>query len=182
MRCQFFASNVHFDSHTKAIWDRQVNNFWEINWVIGTPSPQDDDSTWLDQRKNWRSHFPLEKDEPALEGGDLCVLMGRFQEISGTGSGGGADAQAEFYDALREVRYGHSDERYENSKDGRRLHAINIGATERLCAIALIKRLFPLVNKLEGVMGGWRPGAAATGNTSPSSIGPRSAMSRPCRG
>lgn len=52
---------------TKAIWDRQVGNFWEIAWVVG-PDPGDgSDGAWLERRKNWRSHWPAEP-----EGGDKC--------------------------------------------------------------------------------------------------------------
>lgn len=59
------------DTTTKEIWDRQVNNFWEINWAAG------EGAALLDKRKNWRS--------PALsqEGGSHCTMMSRFQEISG---------------------------------------------------------------------------------------------------
>ncbi len=122
------------------IWQRQVSNFWEINWVLGSTSDGSDDQ-WLDQRKNWRSHWPQN------EGGDHCTLMADYQELSGkirSKSGTERRAQDAFWQSLRKVTPG-----------GR----LDIRDSERLCAIALIKRLFP---RLEGDMLrdviGWVPG------------------------
>src|SRR5579875_3277442 len=63
---------------TKEIWDRQVEGFWDMAWVIG-PDPGDrdrSDHAWLDRRKNWRTYRPPE------EPGDHCMLMGDWQELS----------------------------------------------------------------------------------------------------
>ncbi len=130
------------DQGTEDIWKRQVDNFWDIAWVIGDET--DDDGKWLDQRKNWRTH--IEPDE----GGDLCRLMGRYQEISGYPRINTETKQTDFWDALSEVKYFH-----QSSGENRRLLELNIGKDERLCAIALIKRLFPLIAK--DVIG-WDPG------------------------
>ncbi len=101
---------------TLDIWRRQVSGFWEMAWVV------DDDPAVMDRRKNWRGYVP-----PA-EAGDKCTLMGDWQELSGYVRAGARDKQDAFWAALREVVGGHQ-----------------LDESERLCAIALIKRLFPLV-------------------------------------
>lgn len=101
---------------SRAIWERQVDGFWEINWAVGA------DRTLLDRRKNWRSHvLPVEP-------GDKCTLMGNLQELSGFIRAQEREKQDAFWAALREKVGGHE-----------------LGEKERLSAIALIKRLFPLV-------------------------------------
>ena len=120
-------------SGVKAIWDRQVRHFWDINWVIGPDS--EDNGSWLDQRKNWRTYWGPD------EGGDLCRLMGRYQEISGFHRIGTKDKQTEFWRSF-----------------AKQVGALNLRNDERLCAIALIKRLFPLV---AGKVLGWQPGGQA---------------------
>ncbi|MCP4185408.1 MAG: type III-B CRISPR-associated protein Cas10/Cmr2 [Hyphomicrobiales bacterium] len=135
----------------RAIWDRQVGNFWDINWVTGDDPQDGSDAQWLDKRKNWRSHFPLDDQGKAqVEEGDLCRLMGCYQELSGHPRIGGKESQQKFWDLLREQEYLHVP-----SGKKRRLSNLNIGDDERLCAIALIKRLFPLIAK--DVIG-WQPG------------------------
>ncbi|RMH48778.1 MAG: type III-B CRISPR-associated protein Cas10/Cmr2 [Alphaproteobacteria bacterium] len=120
---------------TKAIWDRQVGNFWEIAWVVG-PDPGDgSDGAWLDRRKNWRSHWPASPEE-----GDKCRLMGFWQEISGYTRLGQKAKQDAFWQAMQ-------------GEVGR----LNLRQDERLCAIALIKRLFPLLENIQDVIG-FRPG------------------------
>lgn len=131
--------------NTREIWDRQIDNFWEINWVVGT---EGGDHKWLDLRKNWR-HYQASFEET----GDLCRLMGRFQEISGYPKIGHRKEQNEFYKKL-------SESKYEHQRDSRKLGSLNIGEDERLCAIALVKRLFPLLNDLDKIIG-WRPGGDA---------------------
>jgi len=116
---------------TKNIWDRQVQHFWEMNWVVG--DDDGDDGQWLDMRKNWRNS--IAPDEP----GDLCRLMGRYQELSGYHRIGSRDKQSGFWSALSEV-------------DG--IGLLDLQKDERLCAIALIKRLFPL--RASEILG-WTP-------------------------
>ena len=65
---------VNSDSETRAIWDRQVEHFWDMNWVL---TENIEDSSGLDRRKNWRSQFF--PDEPGIK----CSLMGDWQELSG---------------------------------------------------------------------------------------------------
>ncbi|WP_273888960.1 type III-B CRISPR-associated protein Cas10/Cmr2 [Rubrobacter naiadicus] len=105
---------------TKKIWKRQVESFWEMRWVLGEDPGDRSDQRWLDLRKNWRTHHP-----PA-EPGDKCTLMGNWQELSGYVRAKERDAQKEFWNELR-----------------RKSGELNLGEHERLCAIALIKRLFP---------------------------------------
>lgn len=104
-------------TNTESIWKRQVSSFWETAWVLG------EGTDLLDRRKNWRNHIP------SLEEGDKCMLIGTLQEISGHLRGG---AQREFWSELRESVSTHS---------------WQLGENERLSAIALIKRLYPLVAK-----------------------------------
>ena len=126
---------------TSRIWRRQVAGFWDIAWVDDVIDPeggQDDDGSWLDQRKNWRSHFATEP-----EPNDLCQQMGNLQEISGFSRVRSPKEQAAFWETL--IR---------NAGISR----LDLRPGERLCAIALIKRLFPLVAE-EAI--GWQPGQGA---------------------
>jgi CRISPR-associated protein Cmr2 len=107
---------AHLGQSTREIWERQINGFWEMVWVMG------DDPALLDRRKNWRTHVP------PVEPGDKCTLMGNMQELSGYLRMREKERQDNFWEALR-----------------RRVGALNLAETERLCAVALVKRLFPLV-------------------------------------
>jgi len=120
----FLAPVVGQDSPTEAIWRRQVTTFWETAWVKGEDPGDGSDNTWLDARKNWRSHRPSD------EGGDHCTIMGEWQELSGYIRARQSAHQDSFWDALRQ-RAG--------------ISSLDLRPGERLCAIALIKRLFPRV-------------------------------------
>ena len=119
---------------TAEIWSRQVENFWDMAWVIGPKTADHSDGRWLDQRKNWRTH--REPDEPNA----LCSIMGRYQELSGFSRMDERNKRQTFWSAL---------------SDQKGIGALDLRDGERLCAIALIKRLFPLV--AEDVLG-WNPG------------------------
>ncbi len=108
---------------TEQIWNRQVGAFWEVTW---TAAPGGDDSRPLARRKHWRSRRP--PDEP----GDKCTVMHDLQELSGCF---GAESRAS-----REQR----DEFWRGVR--RRLGPLDLEDNERLCAIALVKRLFPKVS------------------------------------
>jgi CRISPR-associated protein Cmr2 len=56
---------------SRAIWDRQIDGFWEIAWALG------DDDALLDRRKNWRTQLP------PVEAGVKCSVMAGWQELSG---------------------------------------------------------------------------------------------------
>ncbi|MFD1394798.1 type III-B CRISPR-associated protein Cas10/Cmr2 [Kroppenstedtia eburnea] len=116
---------------TKKIWDRQVNHFWEITWAVGE---QDD---LLDRRKNWRSQ--IRPKEP----GEKCTLIGNLQELSGYFR---HEEQLEFWEALRAAL----PKRFSRQ----------IRENERLSAIGIIKRFFPLLSQ-EAI--GWPLPEKATG-------------------
>ncbi len=78
-----------------------------------------DDLSLLDRRKNWRSYVPT------VEEGDKCSVMGSLQELSGHLRG---PEQKRFWAALRE-----------------RVPGYDLREDERLCAISLVKRLFPYI-------------------------------------
>jgi CRISPR-associated protein Cmr2 len=115
---QFVAPLAEHGKNTKEIWDRQISGFWEINWVIG--DADGDDHKWLDARKNWRDRWP----EP--EGGDHCTIMHDLQELSGFVRAQHKREQDLFWDRLRD-----------------QLGPLDLRLDERLCAVALVKRLFP---------------------------------------
>ncbi len=107
---------------TRDIWERQVTGFWELSWVVGEPDAQTTIGHLAAMRKNFRNSVASE------ERGIKCSLMPTLQEISGH-FGRERDA---FWQALRQ-------------QEG--VQGLNLGESERLCAIALIKRLFPHVIK-----------------------------------
>ena len=106
-------------NETQAIWDRQVGSFWEVSWTSG---PWSDSGNLLARRKQWRSHSP--PDEP----GDQCTVMHDLQELSGHVRARQARQHDEFW---RHVK--------------RHLGELDLRDNERLCAVALVKRLFPKV-------------------------------------
>ncbi|HFB98636.1 MAG TPA: type III-B CRISPR-associated protein Cas10/Cmr2 [Bryobacterales bacterium] len=140
---KFVGPVASLGNNTEAIWDRQTTCFWDIAWVIGEDPGDGSDARWLDRRKNWREHR-----EPD-EAGDLCTLMGRYQELSGYARLGGKEKQEVFWRQIRKHKYEHVD-------GPRSVGDLNLRESERLCAIALIKRLFPLVAK--DVLGWWPGG------------------------
>ncbi len=105
-----------FGKDTQKIWERQINGFWEVIWAIG------DDPSLLALRKNWRTYVP------PVEPKDKCTLMGSMQEISGYLRSREKKFQNEFWEKLRG-----------------QVGDLNLAEDERLCAVALVKRLFPLV-------------------------------------
>jgi CRISPR-associated protein Cmr2 len=107
--------------NTKEIWNRQVEGFWHMTWVM---SDEENDAL-LDIRKNWRSYVPT------VEPGDKCTLFGNLQEISGyIGSSmkGEVTKQKLFWKRMQSE-----------------LASLDLKDGERLSAIALIKRVFPRV-------------------------------------
>lgn len=122
-----YVSGVAANGHdTQNIWCRQVKDFWEIYWTVGTlPN--------IESRKNWRTRPAWNSKLPELEIGDHCTVMGEWQELSGfTRSKGRAERlkQDDFWECLR---------------DARGIGRLDFGEDERLCSIAMIKRMFPKV-------------------------------------
>lgn len=107
---------------TREIWARQVNDFWEVTWTAGESTVS---AGLLGRRKHWRTHrLP---DEP----GDKCTVMHDLQELSGfvrAESRSSRENQDKFWRRVRE-----------------RTGPLDLREDERLCAVALVKRLFPKV-------------------------------------
>lgn len=116
---------------TREIWERQVERFWEIHWVIG------EEADLLRRRKYWREFVPAVKErrKRKLEEGDKCMLFPYLQELSGyTGVGRNPDGrrkQRQFWEKLRATIQ----------------HERDLGENERLSAIGMIKRFFPIYAK-----------------------------------
>ncbi|MDG4602001.1 MAG: type III-B CRISPR-associated protein Cas10/Cmr2 [Defluviicoccus sp.] len=141
-------------NNTKSVWDRQIENFWEISWVKGERGGND--GAWLDNRKTWRSHRPHDENK----GGDHCTLMGDWQEISGYVRARERADQENFWSNFRECEFKDS----RDDKKGKKL-LLDIVEGERLCAIALIKRLFPrLTKETREEVFGWDPCREGGGN------------------
>lgn len=100
-------------AHTRSIWERQHQGFWDINWVV---APVSDEAPLLDERKNWRVHHT------PTEPGVKCMVMDGWQEIAGS-QRPGQEGDA-FW---REVRTGKE---------------TDISPKEQLCALAYVKRRF----------------------------------------
>ncbi|HDX9007858.1 type III-B CRISPR-associated protein Cas10/Cmr2 [Aeromonas dhakensis] len=103
---------------TRAIWDRQVQGFWELNWVLSQDATA---SNLLDRRKNWRSHLP------PVEPGVKCMLMEGWQELSGLATPNRQGLNL-FWET---VRHGPAEGLMVDIREG-----------EALCALAYIKRRF----------------------------------------
>lgn len=108
-------------SVTRTIWQRQHTNFWEISWVQTT---DENSSSLLDQRKNWRQHFP------AAEAGVKCMIMDGWQELSGAERPGDKVLAAPegFWYSLR-------------ASDAPGIIS-DLAEGEHLCALAYVKRRF----------------------------------------
>ena len=126
---RYVSHAVSASDGAEAIWNRQIENFWEFSWTAGDP---DERSQPLARRKHWRSHRP--SDEP----GDKCTVMSDFQELSGYVRATDSAKQDAFWERIGD-QTGDLDIRDDK---------------ERLCAIALVKRLFPSVAKRAV---GWEP-------------------------
>lgn len=100
---------------TEAIWQRQIDGFWELVWVVGPP----EDHGLLERRKLWRTHRLPE------EAGDKCTVMPELQELSGYVRATERIQQDAFWSELRG-----------------RLGRLELRERERLCAVALVKRLY----------------------------------------
>ena len=121
VRQRFVEHACALGAGTEAIWNRQITSFWDVTWTVGNP----DAGSLLARRKHWRSYRP--PDEP----GDKCTVMHDWQELSGhVRSRGPAcrDKQRRFWESVRE-----------------RMGMLDLRDNEQLCAIALVKRLFPKV-------------------------------------
>jgi len=107
---------------TEAIWNRQIEHFWEISWVISQSGERD--ANLLQRRKNLRHHFP-----PA-EPGVKCMMLDGYQELSGAPTPNRGVLNT-FWDKISQ-----------NLTD-----PMDLRQGEYLCAPALVKRLFTRVFK-----------------------------------
>lgn len=128
----FIAPVVTHGGDTRAIWERQVDSFWELSWVVGEPDDKQTIGRLAAMRKNFRRVAVVD------EGGTKCSLIATLQEISGYSGRGQWDSQKQFWNRLR---------------DQKGVKGLNLAENERLCAIALIKRLFPLSQCIEQAIG-----------------------------
>jgi CRISPR-associated protein Cmr2 len=103
---------------TGIIWDRQIPNFWDMNWVI---TDDIEDSSALDRRKNWRTYFT--PDEPGVK----CSMMNGWQELSGAVRPDRKEMD-KFWNILR--------------KKGKNGFTNDLSEKEALCSIAFVKRRF----------------------------------------
>ncbi len=102
------------DSIHRQIWHRQINNFFEISWVITDNATE---SNVLDRRKNWRNHFT--PSEPGVK----CMIMTGWQELSGVESPDSEELST-FWQPIQ-----------------KKLNR-DLAENEVLCAIAFVKRRF----------------------------------------
>jgi CRISPR-associated protein Cmr2 len=135
---------------TREIWDRQIgiaskNAFWDIIWVLGPDDGGHGD--WLEQRKTWRAF------ETPAEPGDMCRMMGHFRELSGHNGAKDREKQKAFWGAVRQSI---SKKLWEATDENVKL--LELRDSERLCAIAFVKRMFPRLEPdvLEKIIG-WVP-------------------------
>jgi len=144
-------------ARTWAIWRRQVRAYFEVQWVVG---PSDfDDFDLLDRRKLCRDQF-----RPA-EPKDHCRMMGDLQELSDCVRARERGLQDRFWKAVRQSVWDRLYPRHAGRDVDRAEYALlELERTERLSAIALVKRLFPLLP--EATMArvvGWNPYGLARG-------------------
>ncbi|MFP4598255.1 MAG: type III-B CRISPR-associated protein Cas10/Cmr2 [Persicimonas sp.] len=122
---------AEFGNGTREIWERQIADFWQVSWAVENEQVG---AQVLDRRKNWRSHV-----DP-VEPGDKCTMMHRWQELSGHIRSHDKRAQDSFWQQMCA---------------GPEMGGLDLGDDERLCAIALVKRLYP---KLAKHVIGWEIG------------------------
>jgi CRISPR-associated protein Cmr2 len=101
---------------TREIWDRQVPGVWECSWVLG------ENGALLDERKNVRRLFPA--DEPGFK----CTQCGDREVLRGDG-----------------IDYREVSAWWGSLALGYRKYNVQQSGSERLCAICVVKRVFPLV-------------------------------------
>ena len=118
----------HNNQIDAVFWNRQIENLWEITWVLG------DKSSLLDSRKNLR--LPKQTQEC----GEKCTVCGERQELS---------------ESKEPPPFRPNRERSKNWWKGIKEDVLkksggtdlDLRENERLCAVCLTKRAFPLVAK-----------------------------------
>ena len=113
--------------NTKEIWDRQINNFWEIVWTV---SDRLRVVAGIYRSVSIGEHIILRKSL-----GDKCTVMHDLQELSGYVRAKGRtqrEKQDKFWRQIISMIV--------------KLVMLNLNEDERLSAIALVKRLFPVAD------------------------------------
>lgn len=105
------------DKSVQADWEVQIKTLWEIYWAVGT------DHTVLDERKNWR-HFMMREEQ-----GETCTVCGERVVVAGSG-----------LPRCQVRKLWKSTTSKLNQKWN---YALDERGTERLCAVCLVKRIFP---------------------------------------
>jgi len=118
-------------------WDRQINNHWEITWVLG-------DSALLDGRKNLR--LPNQNEEKCNEeSGEKCTVCGERQELSECRKTPpyrpDRNASKKWWATFKTRAQANL------AKTHLKMTTLDLRENERLCAVCLTKRAFPLVAK-----------------------------------
>ena len=112
-------------------WDRQINNHWDVSWVLGNG---------LDSRKNLR--LPTQ----SHESGEKCTVCGERQELYDSSeerqNTGHASVGQHFKPNRQASRAWWATLKNEAILDASDL---DLRQNERLCAVCLTKRLFPLI-------------------------------------
>jgi len=102
------------------IWDRQIKNFWEVNWVIG------DQPRLLDIRKNIRN-FP-QQEEP----GEKCNQCGERQALCNKDKADKKETRRYWNKFAKKINENHA-------------LTFRLDGAERLCAVCAVKRLIAVV-------------------------------------
>lgn len=126
---RFVAGSARLGSSTQAIWQRQVDGFWETSWVLVSEEDAAAEEGWLARRKNWRTHMH------APEPGDKCTLMGNLQELSGYSRAAGQTERSK------------QDTFWASVRRAKGVYDLDLADGERLSAVALIKRLYPRIGE-----------------------------------
>jgi len=146
VRERFFpAAILGAGKESASIWNRQIEHFWDVAWILTSGEDLEDFSA-LDVRKNWRTK------DYAPEAGDKCSIMTGWQELSGYVRSWPEEqkAQLAFWDRVMQQAGSNLD----------------VQKGERLCAIAAVKRLYPRVAALKtraALQGGGDGAALADG-------------------
>lgn len=145
--------NSQNKSLAETLWDQQIKNFWDIQWVKGEAPADGSDARWLDLRKNWRHHIQPDQQEP----GDACTLMPGWVELSGyvRSLPRTRQKQDDFWFVVRnQITQSKRPTDANNPGTG----SLNLRDDERLCAIAFVKRLWPKLppSSIKAALG-WLP-------------------------
>ncbi len=140
---EFFAPVAHHGYQSKAVWDRQVNGFWEIQWTAGDDDPLVA-GLQRNRRKQWQAHLA------AAELGSKCSMMYDYQELSGYIPITKGPKRSNYWEAVYQwVNHRESNPPAATEKPATRDKSEwgDIRRDERLCAVAAVKRLFPLIGE-----------------------------------